>query len=103
VIGLLIVLALVAVPLALLARLSILMLARLLGVVSHSEVATRAEFARIREQLLLGNGSARPPASEPLLPQPPVEPHWRVCPECGTSVSSAASTCMRCGGAQSVA
>jgi hypothetical protein len=56
--GLLIVIALVAVPLLLLMRLSILMLARLFGVVSHSEVATRAEFARIREQLLLGGSSA---------------------------------------------
>lgn len=50
-ISLLIILALVAVPLTLIAKLSLTVLARLLGGVSQSEVATRAEFARIREQL----------------------------------------------------
>ena len=56
VISLVIILALVTVPLALIARLSFTVLARLLGVVSQSEVATRAEFARIREQLLATAG-----------------------------------------------
>jgi hypothetical protein len=57
-ISLLIILALVMVPLALIARLSFTVLARLLGVVSQSEVTTRAEFARIREQLLATAGDA---------------------------------------------
>jgi hypothetical protein len=56
VISLVIILALVMVPLALIARLSFTVLARLLGVVSQSEVATRAEFDRIREQLLATAG-----------------------------------------------
>lgn len=55
-ISLVIILALVTVPLVLIARLSFTVLARLLGVVSQSEVATRAEFARIREQLLATAG-----------------------------------------------
>jgi hypothetical protein len=55
-ISLMIILALVTVPLVLIARLSFTVLARLLGVVSQSEVATRAEFARIREQLLATAG-----------------------------------------------
>jgi outer membrane biosynthesis protein TonB len=116
--GLLIVIALVAVPLLLLMRLSILMLARLFGVVSHSEVATRAEFARIREQLLLGGSStsaasnlaAAPPnlAAVPSGGPPPpapaheesAQPHWRTCPECGARVPSVAVTCIQCGGPQ---
>jgi hypothetical protein len=56
VISIVIILALVMVPLALIAKLSLTVLARLLGVVSQSEVATRAEFARIREQLLATAG-----------------------------------------------
>jgi hypothetical protein len=55
-ISLVIILALVTVPLVLIARLSFTVLARLLGVVSQSEVTTRAEFARIREQLLATAG-----------------------------------------------
>jgi hypothetical protein len=61
VISLLIVLALVTVPLALIARLSLTVLARMLGVTSQSEVATRAEFARIREQLLARAGDGEEP------------------------------------------
>lgn len=106
--GLLIVIVLVAVPLVLVARLSIMMLSRLFGMVSRSEVATRAEFARIREQLLLSPDNARGLASEPSAPtstpQAPVKPpelRWRACPQCGASVSSSASMCMRCGGALS--
>jgi hypothetical protein len=98
VLGLLIVIVLVAVPLVLVARLSIVMLGHLFGAVSRSEVATRAEFARIREQLLLSPDSARGLASDP--PAPPVL-RWRVCPRCGASASSAASICVRCGGALS--
>jgi hypothetical protein len=117
VVGLLIVIALVAVPLILMARVALMMLGRLFGVVSRSEVATRAEFARIREQLLLSPDSAPAlasdppalasdppalasdppaPASEP--PAPPA-PRWSACPGCGASVSSAATLCVRCGGA----
>lgn len=94
-VGLLIVIVLVTVPLVLVARLSIMMLGRLFGVVSHSEVATRAEFARIREQLILGPDSPRELASDPPAPR------WRACPECGASASSAASMCVRCGRALS--
>ncbi|HEY7962148.1 MAG TPA: hypothetical protein VID29_09520 [Solirubrobacteraceae bacterium] len=108
-VGLVIVIVLVAVPLLLVTRLSIEMLARLFGVVSHSEVATREEFARIREQLLLGvDSSARVPASDvpapiPIpIPQEPGQARWRACPECKTSVSSVASLCVRCGCALSV-
>jgi hypothetical protein len=66
VISLVIVLALVMVPLALIARLSVTVLTRLLGGVSQSEVATRAEFARIREQLLAtaGDGDEHPEGRE---------------------------------------
>lgn len=63
-ISLLIILALVTVPLALIARLSFTVIARLLGVVSQSEVATRAEFARIREQLLATAGDGVQPVGD---------------------------------------
>ena len=97
-ISLLIILALVAVPLALIAKLSLTVLARLLGVASPSEVATRAEFDRIREQLLATADDVGP---EPQLgeapPPPPAAPEWRGCPTCAASVPSTASVCLRCG------
>lgn len=97
-VGLLIVIALVAVPLILMARLALMMLGRLFGVVSRSEVATRAEFARIREQLLLSPDSAPAHVPEPPTPPAPPAPWWSTCPGCGASVSSAATLCVRCGG-----
>jgi hypothetical protein len=100
VISLLIVLALVTVPLALIARLSLTVLARMLGVTSQSEVATRAEFARIREQLLATAGDGEGPAEKDVPRQQPPEPdvlQWSRCPACAASVPSAASICLQCG------
>jgi hypothetical protein len=127
VISLLIVLALVSVPLALIARLSLTVLARLLGVVSQSEVTTRAEFARIREQLLATavdhEQSPAPPSAgtapgasavaaigqqregsvsvhEPAAENaafPSGSLEWRSCSACGTDVPSTASLCLQCG------
>jgi hypothetical protein len=102
VISLLIILALVIVPLALIAKLSFTVLARLLGVVSQSEVATRAEFARIREQLQataedvgVSSDEERAQARAPIEPPPP---QWRSCPSCSAEVPSTASLCLQCGG-----
>ncbi len=121
-ISLLIVLALVTVPLALIARLSLTVLARMLGVTSQSEVATRAEFARIREQLLARAGDGGVPAQDasrhpgvtvaqvgdtlehspgailepPVAPEPPVA-QWHRCPTCAASVPSTATVCLHCG------
>ncbi len=116
VISLLIVLALVTVPLALIARLSLSVLARMLGVTSQSEVATRAEFARIREQLLARAGDGGMPVQDAprqpgvaaaqvgdmlehspgATPEPPVA-QWHRCPTCAASVPSTASVCLQCG------
>lgn len=106
-IGLLIIVALVAVPLALVARQSLLVLARLFGVVSRSEVVTRLEFERIREQMLSSAppASAPEPAGEAIVAMTPAEPTprgWRECPECLSSVSSAARICVHCGRALGV-
>jgi hypothetical protein len=101
VISLLILLALVTVPLALIAKLSFTVLARLLGVVSQSEVATRAEFARIREQLqaTAGDGGVSPDEVPPQATASiePSAPQWRSCPACAASVPSTASVCLQCG------
>jgi hypothetical protein len=97
VISLLIILVLAIVPLALIARLSFTVLARLLGVVSPSEVATRAEFDRIREQLLATAGDVNEPPLESAPPRPPAVAEWRDCPSCAASVPSTASVCLRCG------
>jgi hypothetical protein len=98
VISLLIILALVAVPLALIAKLSLTVLARLLGVASPSEVATRAEFDRIREQLqaTADDGGYEPPLEAAPAPTP-VAPEWHDCPTCAATVPSTASVCLRCG------
>jgi hypothetical protein len=105
VISLLIILALVALPLALIAKLSLTVLARLLGVASPSEVATRAEFDRIREQLqATADDSGPEPRLEEAPPPPPevaVAPEWRDCPTCAATVPSTASVCLRCGAALS--
>jgi hypothetical protein len=77
VISLLIVLALVSVPLALIARLSLTVVARLLGVVSPSEVTTRAEFARIREQLLATAGDGEWQSGPPTRPADVTAAHGR--------------------------
>lgn len=107
-ISLLIVLALVTVPLALIARLSFTVIARLLGVVSQSEVATRAEFARIREQLLATAGDGGTPAvtveerapADAVAAQATSDPAvaaWRKCLACAASVPSTARICLQCG------
>jgi hypothetical protein len=111
VISLLIILALVTVPLALIARLSLTVLARMLGVTSQSEVATRAEFARIREQLLATAGDGEVPSrdasrqapepGEPGQSPEPVMAEWRRCPTCEASVPSTASICLQCGAGMS--
>jgi hypothetical protein len=72
VISLVIILILVSVPLALILRLSFAVLARLLGVTSPAEVATRAEFARIREQLLATAGDD-PSSPRPTLSVSPAQ------------------------------
>jgi hypothetical protein len=124
VISLLIVLALVTVPLALIARLSLTVLARMLGVTSQSEVATRAEFARIREQLLARAGDGEEPArsasrqpgaaethvadalersgsatlnNSPGATLEPAVAQWHRCPTCEASVPSTARICLQCG------
>ena len=96
---------LLGVPLLLVAGQGLVVIARLAGLVSQSEVATRAEFARMRHEAAMTEPSLlardREASRENALgaePRPAeVQLDWKPCPTCGDTVTTRARICRHCG------